>query len=648
MKHTYAILCLLFLSILGHGQSYFLNGDAIATGEDCYRLTTTLQNQNGTVWYGDQIDLNFPFNIQFRMNLGNNDGGADGICFVIQTVGTSAIGASGGGMGYLNFGTSLGIEFDTYQNGDYNDPGFDHIAIQRNGDINHNSPTGNLAGPVQMSPFNQNTEDGQEHVVQIVWEPVGKTVSVYFDCYFRTQAQIDLQQEIFNGNNLVYWGFTAATGGLFNDQTVCLEENILDVNDAVTVCPGLSTPLYAGASLDGAYTWAPATYLDNANAASPICTPQEDISYTVTFTNLCGDNVTANIDVNVEDLALEATADQDITCVINTSQLAVSSNFGAQTNYAWGTVGGNIAGSTTNSSIQATTVGTYQVIGNIENTCIDTLLFQVTDNSVLPQISLGGDQVLNCYNEGTVALQPSSTASNPSFVWRRNGSTINGATQNIYNATTAGTYVVLVTDGLTQCTGSDTLNLTSNFDAPVLELGPQDSLSCLQPVVQIDPLNFSADREYTVSWQGPFPVSPTTLLTAQISQPGLYTATLTYTENGCSTSSDVLIGTGLNVNFKPEGMVYPNIITPNSDGVNQFWKPYFILAPEVELGELFSKWNLQVFNRWGAKVFETESASKLFDGKDLSDGVYFYTLEYKTACGGGVEKSVNGTITIAR
>ena len=132
------VLTISFIVCFGlcESQTYFLNGSAQSIGDDCYQLTQTSTNQNGTVWYGNQINLTEPFDLQFTMNFGTLDAnGADGICFVLQTVGTAAIGQSGGGMGYLNFGTSLGIEFDTWQNAEYGDPTYDHIAIEKNGDI---------------------------------------------------------------------------------------------------------------------------------------------------------------------------------------------------------------------------------------------------------------------------------------------------------------------------------------------------------------------------------------------------------------------------------------------------------------------------------------------------------------------------------
>ena len=237
----FGILTSVLFSSEAQGQTYFLNGSAISLGDDCYQLTGELTTQNGTVWYGDQLNLNQPFDLMFQMNFGDIDAnGADGICFVLQTVGTNAIGESGGGMGYLNFGTgSLGIEFDTWQNGENSDPFQDHLAIERDGDINHNSAS-NIAGPVNIDPFGNNVEDGLNHTVQITWEPSTQTINVYYDCVFRLSGQVDLIDDVFSGQSLVYWGFTAATGGSFNNQTVCLQENILSVGNQVDICTGAS------------------------------------------------------------------------------------------------------------------------------------------------------------------------------------------------------------------------------------------------------------------------------------------------------------------------------------------------------------------------------------------------------------------------
>ena len=139
-----------FIQFNAWSQDYFTNGNAVRLpNSDCYRLTNASNNQNGSVWYSDKLDLLKDFKLEFNMNFGNLDAnGADGIVFVMQTVGTKALGSNGGGMGFIGFSPAFGIEFDTYQNTSEGDPSYDHIAFLKNGINNHNS-TSNLAGPIQ-------------------------------------------------------------------------------------------------------------------------------------------------------------------------------------------------------------------------------------------------------------------------------------------------------------------------------------------------------------------------------------------------------------------------------------------------------------------------------------------------------------------
>jgi hypothetical protein len=51
-------------------------------------------------------------------------------------------------MGFDGISPSVGIALDTWQNFNLNDPAYDHISIQLNGNVNHNF---DLAGPVPAS-----------------------------------------------------------------------------------------------------------------------------------------------------------------------------------------------------------------------------------------------------------------------------------------------------------------------------------------------------------------------------------------------------------------------------------------------------------------------------------------------------------------
>ncbi len=72
--------------------------------------------------------------------------------------------------------------------------------------------------------------------------------------------------------------------------------------------------------------------------------------------------------------------------------------------------------------------------------------------------------------------------------------------------------------------------------------------------------------------------------------------------------------------------ILPNVFTPNGDGINDFFRPidpyYFV-----------EKINIQIFNRWGQLMYETEdpdinwNGTNYRNGNVVSDGVYFYICD---------------------
>ena len=297
------ILIQLF-AVMGYAQSSNPVGNAFAQGDDCYVVTNDQLWQLGAVWFNDPLNLNDPFEITLTMNFGSNDVGADGMVFVLQQVGTSALGIPGGGIGFEGFFPSLGIELDTHENIDLGDPFSDHMAIVRDGQVNHNFPS-NLAGPIPMNPFGANVEDGQDHVFQVIWDPTAELLEIYFDCELRLSLEIDIIQEIFDGDNEVTWGFTGATGGLSNLQSVCISEYALGLEPEYEICTGESVELGVFGAPGGTFDWSPMDFLSDPTSSSPTATPESDIEYSVTFTDICGDVTTLTTSIEVNDAFVE-------------------------------------------------------------------------------------------------------------------------------------------------------------------------------------------------------------------------------------------------------------------------------------------------------------------------------------------------------
>lgn len=290
----WALMCL--GPIPGQGQ-YTINGSATTLGADCFQLTDETDFLGGSVWSLNRVDISEPFDLQFQVFLGCKDGsGADGMAFVLQQV-SNNVGGAGGGIGYAGIQPSIAVELDTWSNpSPTNDPAYDHMALMRNGNINH-SGSNQLAGPVQISSTSANVEDCAYHDFRVTWNPDSNILRVYFDCDLRLTYTSNIIQSTFGNNPLVFWGFTGATGGFNNIHRFCNDfVSFYDLMEDTAICPGTSVQLDAGAG--DTYTWTPTTGLSNATSRTPIASPTTTTTYIVHVVEGCyerEDTVTVEI-----------------------------------------------------------------------------------------------------------------------------------------------------------------------------------------------------------------------------------------------------------------------------------------------------------------------------------------------------------------
>lgn len=97
-----------------------------------------------------------------------------------------------------------------------------------------------------------------------------------------------------------------------------------------------------------------------------------------------------------------------------------------------------------------------------------------------------------------------------------------------------------------------------------------------------------------------------------VNREGWYKVTVPY--NGCKYTDSI------QVVFKecPEMLMIPNVVTPNGDGQND----HFMIR-----GILSQGWHLQVYNRWGALLFEDKNYRSNWPQQAPPDGAYFYLLQ---------------------
>jgi hypothetical protein len=220
-------------------------------------LTNASNDQTGCAWdVNSTLNFSSNFTYDLTVNLGNSDAGADGMAFVIQNdpAGRCKCGTAGGSMGAGGITNSLTVEIDTYLNTEDRDDGMagvlcsggaepDHLDIWLNGVINpeYGSSCNTDAGervvpaavPLMSGGAIYNIENGANHILRITWSAGSNTLtaSVLNNALTTTYGTISYAfnpMTVF-GTNTPYFGFTASTGGLNNQQTYCLPNVLLPV-----------------------------------------------------------------------------------------------------------------------------------------------------------------------------------------------------------------------------------------------------------------------------------------------------------------------------------------------------------------------------------------------------------------------------------
>jgi gliding motility-associated-like protein len=94
--------------------------------------------------------------------------------------------------------------------------------------------------------------------------------------------------------------------------------------------------------------------------------------------------------------------------------------------------------------------------------------------------------------------------------------------------------------------------------------------------------------------------------------PGTYPVVLTITTaDGCTDSFTLFYV------IQPEEVIVPNVFTPNNDGNNDL----LVIENVQYYGNV-----LEIFNRWGNKIFESRNYRNTWRATDVPDGTYYYVL----------------------
>lgn len=159
--------------------------------------------------------------------------------------------------------------------------------------------------------------------------------------------------------------------------------------------------------------------------------------------------------------------------------------------------------------------------------------------------------VLTCANTSITLSGNGSTSGSGTplnFAWSTsngrfvNPGQVNGPTVDINRE---GTYTLLVTDPLTNCTHQITYNITLDVLRPTVAIGTPEKITCDRLTVNLDGNGSSKGSDFTVNWTGPGNIQNRTGYTPTVDATGRYTIIVTNNKNGCIDSTSINVDADL-------------------------------------------------------------------------------------------------------
>lgn len=339
------------------------------------------------------------------------------------------------------------------------------------------------------------------------------------------------------------------------------------------------------------------------------------------------------------ELAVSAsfTATPFFGCVNDTIQFIST---GTGTSWLWDFGDGSSTSTLQNPQHVYTAAGTYPVtlIAVDSNACnlSDTLVLNILIQSPATLSPAFTVQVGPC-GDDIVTTTNNTPGTGIVFQWNMGDNNTYNSTNVTHTYAGPGTYTITLNATDTLCGGAASFSQDVTLSEPVdveafFVISTADLCSGLS-VSGVD--QSSGPSGLAITWNmGDGTTLTGTSITHLYDEPGTYTITLTAFDPDCLGSDTYTEEITVSATTQNPGeFIVPNVFSPNGDGKNETFFP----IPEVS-GSYVS---LQIYNRWGMKLYETTSNYVPWNGnaapfEDAPDGVYYYLLNYRVPCFGEV------------
>ncbi|MES2513129.1 MAG: gliding motility-associated C-terminal domain-containing protein [Bacteroidota bacterium] len=403
-----------------------------------------------------------------------------------------------------------------------------------------------------------------------------------------------------------------------------------------TICSGQNTSFTASGG--STYTWTPSPGTFTTSGSSFSLSPVNSTSVIISSAvGNCTGYAFTIIDV-LPDINPTITASSPTVCITQSVSLSVASGAGLTYNWLPLTAISGAADTSNVIALPPTSVTVIYTVTVSNGFCAstDTIELKIkTPPDILNVTTLNNDTICT---GGCVTFSATSTGSLPIYYqwYYESGvgtSTVGIAPEACYPS--AGSFSVVAT--ASNGCGVDTMlksNLVTVFDMPILVVYGDTTINIGESA------EVFASGGMSYSWS---PNINNTIAcvtcSSTVVQPTLTTQYIVVASNSkyCKVQDTVTVIVDINCG----DFFIPNVFSPNDDGLNDLINVH---------GRCISTFNLQIFNRWGEKVFETTTLENSWDGtfrgKRLDTGVFVYRADGVSI--DGQTFNMKGNITLIR
>ena len=480
--------------------------------------------------------------------------------------------------------------------------------------------------------------------MRISWNPTTTKITVYMDGRERMHATIDLVQDVFNGDPMVFWGFSGATGAAKNhqrfctslnpffsmdeDQVTCYPEPVLfrdnstSFGDIVQWFWDFGDGTIATVQNPGMHTYpAPGNYTVSLN----ITGNDGCISDTFRLQVVAGSKPTA-------DFSFKDPLYCDNKAIIFNDRSTVA--YGTVSEWNW-TADGNIISGAEQSVEKLFPPGDHTITLRVKSRegCGSETTSKISTRQQHPLIHME-EAADACKNEPVLFAAVNSHPAQPVQLWHwdlGDGTTANEA-QLAHTYHNGGTYNATVYAlGPGGCP-SDTLRQEITIYATNAFAG-NDTVAAIGQSIRLQ----ASGGDFftwtpTSGLNNPNIPDPVATIQEDIS----YVVTAG-SAAGCPTTDTVFIKA-----YRGPEFYVPNAFTPNGDGKNEVFR---FVAAGMTVIHYF-----KVFNRYGQLVYNSTNPSAgwdgSFNGKPQTTGTYIWMIGGQDYLGNHIGRK--GTVTLIR